>query len=62
MNNEYEAVMAMDVPTVARVLGISPQLVRKEIREGHLPSIRVGEKLIRVTRASLEHYLAIGAK
>jgi excisionase family DNA binding protein len=62
MIKEYESVMALDVPSVARLLDISPQLVRKEIREGHLPSVRVGDKLIRVPRLALEQYLAAGAK
>ena len=61
MSQEHNLTMALDVPAVAELLDVCPQLVRKEINAGHIPSIRVG-KLIRVPRAALENYLASGAK
>jgi excisionase family DNA binding protein len=44
---------------VAKLLRISEQTIRKEIRAGHFPGIKCGRKWL-VPRGQLERYLQMG--
>jgi len=46
------------VPEVAKVLGLSEASVWRLVWAGELPSIRLGERSVRVPRAGLADYLA----
>ncbi len=50
-------VLAYDVETASEVVGgVSPELIRLEIRRGRLIPSRVGRRLV-ITRLELERYL-----
>ena len=46
----------MNVPQVARLLGVNPQTVRREIARGRLECVHVG-KAVRVTKKQLLEYV-----
>jgi len=48
---------ALTVNETARLLNVSPQLVRQEARRGHLPSFRVGGA-VRIPRQAVEALLS----
>ena len=50
------------VEEAAQVLGISRGLAYEMVREGTLPSLRLGERRIVVPKAALESLLAIAPK
>ena len=50
------------VEEAGRALGISRGLAYEMVREGTLPSLRLGERRIVVPRAALESLLAIAPK
>lgn len=47
----------LDVPAVAKYLGLSETFVRQELRTGRLQGLRLG-RLLRVRLSALEQYLA----
>ncbi len=49
----------LDVPAVARVLGVSDRLVRRMIAREELASVRLG-RLMRVRKVDLSRFLAGG--
>jgi excisionase family DNA binding protein len=48
----------LDVTQAAQMLKVSTLTVRREIREGHLEAVRVGQKLLRIRPEAVERYLA----
>jgi excisionase family DNA binding protein len=52
----------MRVAEVAELLGLSRKRCYELVGSGEIPSVRVGERSIRVPRASLDAYLAVLAE
>ena len=48
----------LGVPQVAQELGVHKSLVYREIKAGRLPALRVGTKVLRVSREALAAYKA----
>ncbi|WP_216319736.1 helix-turn-helix domain-containing protein [Deinococcus aestuarii] len=48
----------LSVPDAAAYLGVHPSLVYKEIRAGRLRAVKIGAKVIRISREALEAYTA----
>lgn len=46
----------ISVPQVAQELGVHRSLVYREIKAGRLPALRVGTKVLRVSREALAAY------
>lgn len=51
-----KAPVFLDVPQAAAVLGVHPALIYKEIRAGRLQAVKVGTRVIRISREALEVY------
>lgn len=49
--------MFLSVPEVAKRLSVSPQTIRREIRDGKLNAVEI-RKTIRITAESFSYYLA----
>jgi excisionase family DNA binding protein len=47
----------LKVPEVAEMLEMDPTTIYKMCKDGEIPSIRIGEKAVRVPRAALDAYL-----
>lgn len=47
----------LTVPEAAQLLRISRNLAYELIKRGELPHVRLGERIIRVPRHALEHWL-----
>ena len=59
MENQMKERVTLTVPETARVLGISRGLCYEMIREGSIPSLRLGRRIVVPMRA-LETLLASG--
>lgn len=55
-----QPVRCLTVDQVAEVLAVSSSTVYRLVREGHLPSIRVGKAGRRITSAQLDQFIASG--
>ena len=49
--------LLMSVPEVARLLGIAKGLAYLMVRDGRLPSVRLGKRAVRVPRARLHVWI-----
>jgi len=54
-------IQVLTVEEVAGILGISEEVVRKQLRQGRLHGVRVGKEW-RIAKVELERYLKIGAQ
>lgn len=48
----------LDVPQAAAHLGVHTALVYKEIRAGRLKAVKIGARVIRISREALDAYTA----
>ena len=47
----------LTITEVAQIAKLSTQTVRRHIKDGVLPALRLGKKMIRVRRGDLQHVL-----
>lgn len=47
----------LDVPQTASHLGVHTALVYREIRAGRLQAVKIGAKVLRISREALEQYI-----